>query len=313
MSEPHDPASVVEPLTPAERVALASLPAGGMFVLFLLGQLLLGPILQLANVGFGLIFAGVFALAVPPILYLRASNLSPWDFLRLHPPRLGQLGLGFAIGAANFLVAGVLQFGMRRLVPDEWARRFDATHIFRDASGSDLALIVVAVAVSAPVCEEIAFRGYLQNAFRGRRGDLAAVVLTATLFSALHLDPIGFFARVELGVLFGLLALWSGSLLPAIAAHMANNFIAASLFMLAVSREGGAAAEGGEPKVLVALGGAALSALITLFLLSKFRASAEPERLQAPLLVAVEPEGDHLARLARIRRPLLGVAASALA
>jgi hypothetical protein len=55
--------------------------------------------------------------------------------------------------------------------------------------------------------------------------------VTAFVFSAFHLDPVGLAARFELGLLFGLLAWRSGSLWPAMAAHGANNLISSLLFL----------------------------------------------------------------------------------
>ncbi|HET9450129.1 MAG TPA: CPBP family glutamic-type intramembrane protease, partial [Aggregicoccus sp.] len=60
-----------------------------------------------------------------------------------------------------------------------------------------------------------------------------AVVVSAVVFSAFHLDPVGFFARVQLGLLFGLLLLRTGSLWPGIAAHSANNVVSTILFFAA--------------------------------------------------------------------------------
>jgi hypothetical protein len=57
------------------------------------------------------------------------------------------------------------------------------------------------------------------------------VLVTAVVFSAFHLDPVGFFARVELGVLFGVLRLYTGSLWPSILAHSANNVVSSVLFL----------------------------------------------------------------------------------
>ena len=41
------------------------------------------------------------------------------------------------------------------------------------------------------------------------------MLVTAVIFSAFHFDPVGFVARVEFGVLFGALRLYTGSLWPA--------------------------------------------------------------------------------------------------
>ena len=59
----------------------------------------------------------------------------------------------------------------------------------------------------------------------GRPTARAGLVTTAFVFSAFHLDPVGFLARFELGLLFGLFFFRTGSLWPGIAAHAANNLV----------------------------------------------------------------------------------------
>ncbi len=89
------------------------------------------------------------------------------------------------------------------------------------------------VSVAAPLREELFFRGFMQRGLAEQRGPARAIVVTAFVFSAFHLDPVGLAARFELGVLFGLLAWRAGSLWPAIAAHAANNAISSVLFFAA--------------------------------------------------------------------------------
>ncbi len=91
------------------------------------------------------------------------------------------------------------------------------------------------VSVSAGVCEEIGFRGYLQkqfSAFTGRTWP--AVALQAILFGAVH-SYQGLRGAITLagyGVLFGILAVRRKSLRPGMIQHTAQDFlsgIAASL------------------------------------------------------------------------------------
>ncbi|MGI5862055.1 MAG: CPBP family intramembrane glutamic endopeptidase [Myxococcales bacterium] len=217
----------------SERASTAEQPAFLLFAVFLLLQVTAAAFLQVASVPFGLVFSEVFFFAAPVVLWLLATNHRPLRFLKLGkaPGRL--IALAIALGAANFLLAGAIQALCRGLLPSV-AKTADPLRLFRDASAPELAAVVVAVGVFAPLCEEIAFRGYLQTVLGARYGRRAGVALAAILFSLLHLDPAGLLARVELGVLFGLLALWSGSIWPAIAAHAANNLIASSLMIAAL-------------------------------------------------------------------------------
>jgi membrane protease YdiL (CAAX protease family) len=83
---------------------------------------------------------------------------------------------------------------------------------------------VVISAASAGICEEIGFRGYMQRPIEQRSGALVAILISSFFFMLLHLTkdwatigmvPIVFGA----GVLLGLLAWASGSLIPCMIGH----------------------------------------------------------------------------------------------
>ena len=86
-------------------------------------------------------------------------------------------------------------------------------------------LTVVVSAASAGICEEIGFRGYMQRPIEQRHGATIAILISSTFFTALHLTkawatpgmiPIVFGA----GVLLGLLAWSSQSLIPGMIGHI---------------------------------------------------------------------------------------------
>jgi membrane protease YdiL (CAAX protease family) len=101
-------------------------------------------------------------------------------------------------------------------------------------NGYDLAFIhsqflkwtaILISAVSAGICEEIGFRGYLQQPIEQRSGVLPAVLISSLFFVAVHLTkawstlgmiPIVFGA----GLLLGLLAWSARSLIPGIIGHI---------------------------------------------------------------------------------------------
>ncbi|MBR1991603.1 MAG: CPBP family intramembrane metalloprotease [Bacteroidales bacterium] len=87
-----------------------------------------------------------------------------------------------------------------------------------------LLLNILICAVFPAVCEEFFFRGTLQPFFRNWfRNKHAAVWVTAFIFSAIHLQFSGFFARLLLGAYLGYLFVWSGSLWLPILAHLLHN------------------------------------------------------------------------------------------
>ncbi|MEL6536467.1 MAG: CPBP family intramembrane glutamic endopeptidase [Bacteroidota bacterium] len=90
----------------------------------------------------------------------------------------------------------------------------------------DAILLTIMIAVLPAIGEEIAFRGLLQNYIHRASGNAhIAVWGAAIVFSAIHMQFLGFFPRMALGVLFGYLFIWSGRLWVAMLAHFLNNFI----------------------------------------------------------------------------------------
>jgi hypothetical protein len=90
------------------------------------------------------------------------------------------------------------------------------------------------IAVLPAIGEELLFRGVIQRIFtRMTKSNHWGIWISAILFSALHIQFYGFLPRMLLGVLFGYLLVWSGSMWLPIAAHFLNNGIAViAMFMI---------------------------------------------------------------------------------
>ena len=95
---------------------------------------------------------------------------------------------------------------------------------------------IIAIAIIPGFCEEYFFRGVLQkNLNLLLKNAHIAILLSSLLFSAFHLQFYGFFPRFFLGVFFGYLFYWSGSLIYPVLAHALNNFLSLSVFYAASS------------------------------------------------------------------------------
>jgi hypothetical protein len=83
------------------------------------------------------------------------------------------------------------------------------------------------VAFLPAIGEELLFRGVIQRIFTNWTKNIHwGIWITAMLFSALHMQFYGFVPRMFLGVLFGYLLVWSGSMWLPIIAHFINNCVA---------------------------------------------------------------------------------------
>jgi membrane protease YdiL (CAAX protease family) len=112
---------------------------------------------------------------------------------------------------------------------DRWLGPEHAASIqtFLPQRGGEI-LLWIAVSVSAGICEEAVFRGYFQRQFEGfTRSKWIALFLQAALFGVSHgYQGVGACARIAVfGALYGLLALWRGSLRPGMMAHAGSDIL----------------------------------------------------------------------------------------
>jgi membrane protease YdiL (CAAX protease family) len=150
-------------------------------------------------------------------LLIAAGRGNP-DLYRLGSPEAWQLLmgpiLGFAIGAG---VVGLTRLATRHF---QWARDLHVS--FHDLLGPLTGHEIVILALASSIGEELLFRGALLP--------WMGVWLQALVFALLHVGPGRRFlpwtiSALVLGVAFGWLAAWTGSLGAPIAAHFAINFL----------------------------------------------------------------------------------------
>jgi len=80
------------------------------------------------------------------------------------------------------------------------------------------------VAILPAVGEEIVFRGLIQTEMvRALKNPHTAIWITSILFSAFHLQFLGFLPRVFIGAFLGYLYFWSGNLWIPVLGHFFNN------------------------------------------------------------------------------------------
>jgi membrane protease YdiL (CAAX protease family) len=233
-TEPVDAIVPSPGVTPGSSLAVACIfVCFGLFITF-------GVVAPVLNIAYGLWFTSIFVFFAVAWELTRLSGRDPATYTGLKHFSPVAVAIGVGLGLVNFLaVAGPL-----RLLSHFWVEPFlpywlkqDSTALFDSTSKFELAMIVLAVGIGAPVAEEFAFRGVIQQSWAqdGRR--TRALILTAVIFSAFHLDGLGFVPRAELGILFGLLFFTSRSIWPGVAAHATNNLVSVGIYLLAPSTE----------------------------------------------------------------------------
>ena len=107
--------------------------------------------------------------------------------------------------------------------------------IQKSAEGQPLVVLIPVLALIPAVGEELICRGIL---LRSIRRPVLAIGASALAFAALHMDPVHIAGVFPLGVLLAWLGWRTGSIFVPIAAHFANNAIAAVGISLLASHPG---------------------------------------------------------------------------
>lgn len=92
--------------------------------------------------------------------------------------------------------------------------------------GARLALALLAFAAAPGVAEELLCRGLVQRVLERRLGGPLAIVLAASFFGVLHVDPIHAVSAGILGLYLGVICWLAGSVRTAILCHIVNNCVA---------------------------------------------------------------------------------------
>ena len=95
----------------------------------------------------------------------------------------------------------------------------------RPLATTQIVWIVLLVCVLVPIGEEMFFRGFVYGTLR-RWGVAAAAVLSALFFAVVHQQIVHFLPIALLGLVLAVLYERTGSLLPAMIVHAANNIVA---------------------------------------------------------------------------------------
>ena len=159
--------------------------------------------------------------------------------LGLARPRLSHVALA-ALAAVVFHPVGVAVATWAQSqfpVGEAMAGQLEATDRLVRSAPSLLSVLLVFAAVPA-ICEELAFRGFLLRGFlAGRRSPWTAVVLSSFFFGLTHVIAPQAFAAFCIGLVLGLLAIWTGSIWAGMAFHAVYN---AMTFLLSELAQAGA-------------------------------------------------------------------------
>jgi len=133
----------------------------------------------------------------------------------------------------------------------------------------DYLFSLIMIAVLPAVFEELLFRGALQKVLvNWVKQPHVAIVITAFLFSLVHLSFYGFLSRMMLGIVLGYLYYYGRNIALNMLMHFINNGVAITAMFWAV-KKGQSAKDSMDDSVPLWVGGIALIAVIVLLILYK--------------------------------------------
>lgn len=176
------------------------------------------------------------SFGIPALIF--AFSKRTRDFLRVQSKSyiyLLILGMAIVFLSGPF-ISYIYELNMQLKLPaafsslQDWMRSTQSesdkvTEVFVQMnSWRDLAIDLLVVALIPALCEELLFRGCLQQVFREWfKNPHTAIWVTAIIFSGAHLEFYGFVPRMVLGAVLGYLFYWSNNLWVPILGHMINN------------------------------------------------------------------------------------------
>jgi membrane protease YdiL (CAAX protease family) len=200
------------------------------FVLFLF----IGGALYLLNIAVALVVSELLLLIVPlTYLLFKRINVKSYIGAEFKPKFfLVGIGLGIVLLFIDVLISATLTtvFGTSQAVEE-------TNRIITDLSKSPTGLIAVAASLSlAGICEEFAFRGFLQNTINRRYSFLPAVFVSAAVFGLAHFDPqlVYTLSAFIIGLFLGFVYHRWNSYVVSATAHSTVNIIVLITLLLAL-------------------------------------------------------------------------------
>ena len=182
------------------------------------------------------VFSAIGMLIVPAVIYVWITSSANEVKAMFAAPFRQPVVLSIALFMVAFPFINYISHWNASLDLPEWmsAKEGQAealTRLFLDMPNVGLLLFnLFMIALLPAVGEELIFRGIIQRGLIRQFGNPhLAVWVVAILFSAVHMQFLGFVPRMLMGVALGYLFLWSKNLWYPIFAHFANNALAVVL------------------------------------------------------------------------------------
>lgn len=178
-------------------------------------------------------------LVIIPFIYCVICGYNLKDSLRLTMPSFGQMCLVIIIALSSLWVMACFVFAQDHFFKSVGVDVSEEVKVLeREIERTlsiDMILGLFILAVLPGICEEVFFRGFVQTAFC--RFGARSVLYTAFLFCIIHALIPRMTMTFLLGLIFGFVVYFTGSIFAGIICHFINN-LAACLYFFYFERVG---------------------------------------------------------------------------
>lgn len=185
--------------------------------------------LLLVKLGIGLNHFLTFTIGGLVLLHVFYKD-KKWRRLGFKAPELPMLIWFIVLLFASLPFLGYVTQTIQTLELPSWLKNHDASQmdtlmkILHMESTSDFLITLLVVAILPAVGEEILFRGIIQKELIHKmKNPHAAILLASIIFSAFHLDFVGFFPKLGIGLILGYAYYITGSIWTPMIIHFINN------------------------------------------------------------------------------------------
>jgi len=206
---------------------------GGGITLLLFGQSVTNDNVQWMRVA--TMLAQIVFLLIPTLILMRVQHGSIRSSLPGRIPKAAEFVLA-AVGVFSLqqVMEGYLFFQDKIPLPEsirpflETVRKLieeTYTMLVQAHSPSELFFVIIVVALTPAICEELLFRGLIQKNLTLATNKKWGFVFTGIIFGLYHVNPFLIVPLVGLGILFGFFMARSETILIPMVAHFINNLV----------------------------------------------------------------------------------------
>lgn len=204
----------------SERISFFS--ANLLYMAVMVLFVTVGNAVQSRDFHYGILITEFLLIALPTVIYTKIRGASIKSALRFNRLSLIDALLVVVAFVSAYFVAvflnllGEILISMlgKLIIPD----------IPFAKNPKEYLVLLLVIAGSAGICEEILFRGYMLRAYE-RFGMWPGIIATSMLFSILHLNIQNILAPFFLGIILGFVVYKTNSIFAGMIGHFVNNAI----------------------------------------------------------------------------------------